>query len=87
MRVYPHPVLPIDLPEWWRYKAQMPPGVFLFIVPVLLGLLVPQRWMRTYLLVTSILMIWLTFGYFFLLAILGATLLGWALCLAGRWAS
>jgi len=84
MKLYPHPVFDIDLPPWWRYKAQMPPGVVFYVIPILIGLLVPQRWIRTYLLATSVLMLWLTFGHFFALAILGAAAVGWLMCLAGR---
>ncbi len=84
MTLVQHPVFNIQIPAWWRYEAQMPPGVAFYIVPALIGLLVPQRWMRTYLLVTSILMVWLFWGNWFLLAIAGAVIVGWGLCLAGR---
>lgn len=85
MRLSPHPVLPIDVAPWWRYVAQMPPGVVLYVVPILIGLLMPQGWIRTYLLVTSLVMIWLTYGYGFTAAILAATLAAWLMCLGGRW--
>lgn len=84
MRFYQHPVFDITLPEWWRYQGQMPPGVAFFALPALGALLVPQRWMRPYLLVTSLLILWLTFGHGFTLGILAACVLAWLLCLLAR---
>jgi alginate O-acetyltransferase complex protein AlgI len=84
MTLVQHPIFDVLLPSWWRYIAQMPPGVTFYIFPALIGLLVPQRWIRSYLLVTSILMVWLTFGYWFFFAISGAVLVGWGLCLIAR---
>jgi len=84
MRSYTHPVFNIEMPGWWRYQAQMPPGVLLYLVPALVALAIPQRWMRTYLLTTSLLAVWLTFGYGFTAAILGAVLLGWLMCQTGQ---
>jgi alginate O-acetyltransferase complex protein AlgI len=81
-----HPVFDVQMPPWWRYQAQMPPGVIFYLFPILIGMLLPQRWIRPYLLATSVLMIWLTWGTGFLTAICLATMLGWVLCLVGRWA-
>jgi alginate O-acetyltransferase complex protein AlgI len=80
MRTYDHPVFHVILPEWWRYKAQMPPGVLFYIFPALLAHFVPQRWLRDYLLVTSALLIFLTYGYGFTLAMAGTVAVAYALC-------
>lgn len=84
MDLYPHPVFDVELPKWWRYQAQMPPGVLLFLVPILVAMLLPQRWIRPYLLIVSLLGLWLTWGPAFAGAILGAVAVGWVMCLAGR---
>jgi D-alanyl-lipoteichoic acid acyltransferase DltB (MBOAT superfamily) len=87
MRFYQHPVFDLQLPEWWRFKAQMPPGVFLFVVPVIIGMFVPQKWVRGYLLLTSLAAIVLVWGYFYFACILSAVIFGWLLCLLARWAN
>lgn len=81
---YPHPVFDIYLPEWFRFYAQMPPGAALYIVVIVAGFLVRQRYLRPYFLLTSIGLMWLTFGNEFTASIAVAVMVGWLMCVWGR---